>query len=90
MERESEYTALGIPGACGFINVVHISLVACPQGLINVCTGKEGYSSLAYHIICNHTGRELVLMPGAYGTVNDKTIVRSDEAVEKVKKGDLF
>ena len=55
-----------------------------------MCTGKEGYSSLAYHIICNHTGRELVLMPGAYGTVNDKTIVRSDEAVEKVKKGDLF
>ena len=29
-------------------------------------------------------------MPGAYGTINDKTIVRSDEAVEKVKTGDLF
>ena len=29
-------------------------------------------------------------MPGAYGTINDKTIVRSDEAVEKVRSDKRF
>ena len=90
MEIEAPYAALGIPGACGSMDVVHIPLGACPQGLINVCTGKEGYPTLAYNFICDHTGRALALMPGAYGTVNDKTIVRCDEAVDKVKKGVLF
>ncbi len=46
--------------------------------------------TLAHNVICDHAGRALVLMPGAYGTINDKTIVKSDEAVETVKNGDLF
>lgn len=90
MEIEAAYAAVGIPGACGSMDVVHIPLGACPHGLINVCTGKEGYPTLAYNVICDHSGRALALMPGAYGTINDKTIVKSDEAVEEVKTGDLF
>ena len=90
MEIEAAYAAVGIPGTCGSMDVVHIPLGACPHGLINVCTGKEGYPTLAYNVICDHSGRALALMPGAYGTINDKTIVRSDEAVETVKTGDLF
>ena len=90
MEIEAAYTAVGIPGACSSMDVVHIPLGACPQGLNNVCTGKEGYPTLAYNVICDHAGRALALMLGAYGTINDKTIVKSDEAVEQVKKGNLF
>ena len=90
MEIEAAYAAIGIPGACGSMDVIRIPLGACPHVLINVCTGKEGYPTLAYNVICDHLGRALALMPAAYGTINDKTIVRSDEAVEKVKTGDLF
>ena len=90
MEIEAAYAAIGIPGACGSMDVVHIPLGKCPHGLINVCTGKEGYPSLGYNVICDHTGRALALMPGAYGTINDKTIVKSDEAVEKVRSDELF
>ena len=90
MEIEAAYAAVGIPGACGSMDVVHIPLGACPHGLINVCTGKEGYPTLGYNVICDHRGRALSLMPGAYGTMNDKTIVKSDEAVETVKNGNLF
>ena len=90
MEIEAAYAAVGILGACGSMDVVHIPLGACPYGLINMCTGKEGYPTLAYNVICDHSGRALALMPGAYGTNNDKTIVRSDETMEKVKTGDLF
>ena len=45
---------------------------------------------MAYNVICDHSGRALALMPGAYGTINDKTSFRSDEAVETVKTGNLF
>ena len=82
MEIEASYAAIGIPGACGSMDVVHIPLGACPHGLINVCTGKEGYPILGYNVICDHVGQALALMPGAYGTINDKIIVKSNEAVE--------
>ena len=62
MEIEAAYAAIGIPGACGSMDVVHIPLGACPHGLINVCTGKEGYPTLAYNVICDHSGRALALM----------------------------
>jgi hypothetical protein len=41
-------------------------------------------------VTCDHAGRALALMPGVFGTINDKSIVKSDEAVEKVKKDKLF
>ena len=90
MEIEAAFAAIGIPGACGSMDVVHIPLGACPHGLLNVCTGKEGYPTLGYNVICDHSGRALVLMPGAYGTINDKTIVKNDDAVEKVRSEELF
>jgi len=89
-EIEAAYALIGIPGACGSMDVVHIALGSCPHGLINVCTGKEGYPTLAYNVICDHQGRAIAIMPGAYGTMNDKTIVKSDEAVEKIRTDPLF
>jgi len=90
MEVESAYASIGFPGACGSMDVVHIPLGRCPMGLSNVCTGKEGYPTLGYNVICDHRGRALALMPGAYGTINDKTIVKHDDAVEKVKTDSLY
>ena len=87
---EAAYAAVGIPGACGSMDVVHIPLGACPHGLINVCTGKEGYPTLAYNVICDHSGRAQAIMPGSYGTINDKTIVKSVLAVESVRRDPLF
>ena len=89
-EIEAAYAALGIPGACGSMDVVHVALGACPFGIINICTGKEGYPTLGYNMICDHMGRALSLMPGAYGSINDKTIVRHDDAVEMVRTNKLF
>ena len=90
VQIESAYAVLGLPGACGSMDVVHIPLGRCPHGLINVCTGKEGYPTLGYNVICDHQCRTLAIMPGAYGTINDKTIVKTDDAVEKVKSDSLF
>ena len=64
-EVEASYAALVIPGACGSMEVVHI-----PFGIINLCTGKEGYPTLGYNVICDHTGRTLAVMPGPFRTIN--------------------
>ena len=88
METESAHAATGTPCAGGLMDVVHIPLGACPHGLINVCTGKEGCPTLGCIVICDHSGQALALMPGrgACGTI----IVKSDEAVEKAKNDKLF
>ena len=65
--------------------MVQINLGECPAGLSNLITGKEGYPSIGYNMICDHLGRELALMPGAHDSINDQTIVKFDEAVEDVK-----
>jgi len=87
---ETAYASLGLPGAVGSMDVVHIPLGACPAGLSNLMTGKEGYPSIGYNVICDHLGRALALMPGVYGSINDKTIVKFDEAVEDVKTKSIF
>ena len=59
VQVESAYAVLGLPDACGSMDVVHIPLGRCPYGLLNVCTGKEGYPTLGYNVICDHQGRAL-------------------------------
>ena len=87
---ESAYESLGIPGAAGSMDVVHIALGAFPYALSNVCTGKEGFPSLGYNMICDHQGRELALMPGVYGRMNDKTIIKFDLSMDSVRTDKLF
>ena len=50
-EVEAAYASLGLSGACGSMDVVHISLGACPEGLSNLMTGKEVYPSIGYNMI---------------------------------------
>ena len=62
----------------------------CPAFLANLATGKEGYPSIAYNVICDHQGRALAVLTGAYGSTNDKTIVRFDDFVDDVRCDDFF
>ena len=84
-EIEAVYASLGLPGTCGSMDVVHIALGACLAGLSDLMTGNEGYPSIGYNMICDHLGRALALMPGAYGSINDQTILKFDEAVDDLK-----
>ena len=88
---ETTYASLvGLPGGVGSMDVVHVPLGACPAGLCNLMTGKEGYPSLGFNVISDHLGRALALMPGVYGSINDQTIVKFDQAVDDVKTKSLF
>ena len=84
------YALVGLPGAVGSMDVVHLAWGMCPAGLANLATGKEGYPSVAYNVIADHKCRILATLPGVYGSLNDKTIVRFDRFVEDVRSNPLF
>ncbi len=42
------YERLGLPGAIGSTDCVHIKWERCPVEVTNLCHGKEGYPTLAF------------------------------------------
>ena len=76
-----EYAARGLPGCIGSVDCVHIGWDRCPTQYKNMYTGKEGYPSVAYEVIC--TARKFIqsVSCGHPGTRNDKHIVKTDPSV---------
>lgn len=67
-----DYSRMGLTGAIGSTDCVHVHWERCPHGLANLCTGKEGYPSLSYQATVNHKMRFMSCIKGFYGSVNDK------------------
>ena len=44
----------------------------------NLNTGKEGYATRVFNVTVNHSRQVMHSTPGASGSFNDKTLVRSD------------
>jgi hypothetical protein len=82
-----EYTARGFPGCIGSVDCVHIGWDRCPTQYTNLYTGKEGFASIAYEVIC--TSRKFIqsITVGHPGTRNDKHIVRTDATVTDLLYG---
>ena len=57
---------------------------------MNLAKGKEGYTSIAYNVICDHKGRAQAVLAGTYGAFNDKTIVRYDNYVHAIRTQAFF
>ena len=59
----------------------------CPAQSTNLYKGKEGYTSIAYEVIC--TSRKFIqsVSPGHPGARNDKHIVRTDNSVMQLLDG---
>jgi Plant transposon protein len=76
-----EYAEMGLPGCVGSIDCVHIGWDMCLIQHKNMYTGKEGFPSIAYEVIC--TSRKFIqsVSPGHPGSRNDKHIARTDPAV---------
>lgn len=84
------YRAAGFPGCAGSVDVVHIRHDMSPFNLKNVNTGKEGYPSLAFEVIADHTRRVRSCTRGFPGSFNDKSIMRFDSAVRAMRVDPLF
>lgn len=80
-----EYDRLGFTGAVGSTDVTHIAWGRCPYNQARSYTGKEGYPTVAYQVTVDHTKRALAVTRGFTGATNDKTIIRFDSAVTKIR-----
>ena len=79
------YESVGLPGACGSINVVHIKWSACPAGDHNCAKGKEGYPTVGFQCITDYNRRFLGIFGPQFGTRNDQEIVKLDPNVMKIR-----
>jgi hypothetical protein len=68
---EECYNAVGLPGCCGSVDVVHVKWSNCPAGDFNCAKGKETFPSLGFQCITDfnrrilsvygpHFGREMI------------------------------
>ena len=76
---------MGLPGCIGSTDCVHLKWDRCPVNLNQVCSGKEGYPSLAYSCTVDHHRRILGSTSSFYGGRNDKTILRHDAYITDVR-----
>jgi len=81
----NSYESVGLPGACGSIDVVHIKWSACPAGDHNRAKGKEGYPTVAFQCITDYNRRFLGIFGPQFGTRNDQEIVKLDPNVMKIR-----
>ncbi|CAM9508247.1 unnamed protein product [Pylaiella littoralis] len=84
------YDLVGFTGATGSTDVTHIKWAACPYSWAKQYTGKEGFATIAYQAIVDHTGRLLAATKGYAGSMNDKTIIQYDAAIKKIKQDPIY
>lgn len=103
------YCALGLNGAIGSTDAVHIHWDKCPKELTTIHTGKEGYfinfnmftisssyhmhdryPTVAYNCTCAHDGSIINVTNGAYGSCNDKTLVRFDGFIDDIRTQPVY
>jgi Plant transposon protein len=84
------YAAVGFPGAVGSSDVTHVPWDKTPSQKGRHYTGKEGFPTIAYEVTVDHTMRVLAVTAGFHGSVNDKTIVRYDGFIQRVKTDDFY
>ena len=82
-----KYRAVGLPGAMGSKDVVHVKWSRAPAGDFNRCKGKESYPTIAFQCISNFEQQIMGVSRAQYGTRNDKSIVRRDHNVHEVVTG---
>ena len=84
------YLVLGLNGAIGSMDVVHIPWGMCPSSLKTLHTGKEGFPTIAYNCTGVHDGSFSFSTAGSYGSCNDKTIVRFDSYIDSIRTHSLY
>jgi hypothetical protein len=81
------YEEMGLPGAMGSVDVVHVKWANCPKGDFNRAKGKESYPSLGFECISDFDRRICHVYGPSFGSRNDKHIVKNDLGVRAVGEG---
>jgi hypothetical protein len=75
------YARLGFPGCLGSMDVTHVHWLACPLRLKNLCIGKEGYPTLAFQVLVDHSRMIRHVSTSCFGAMNDINICHIDTIV---------
>jgi len=84
------YQRLGMGGAIGSTDCTHFPLGKCSRKISVLCTGKEGFPTLAYSATCSHSRKIYHCSGGFFGTRNDKTISKHDSFITLLRTNDLY
>jgi hypothetical protein len=87
---EGFYNAVGLPGCCGSVDVVHVKWSNCPAGDFNRAKGKEPFPSLGFQCINDFNRRILSIYGPHFGSRNDMDIVKTDKNVTAMRTNRLF
>jgi hypothetical protein len=84
------YDKLGFPGCIGSMDCTHIKWDQCPKENRSITKGKEGYPTLSFEVVVDHSRRIHSVSEGFNGTVNDKTISRYDKYCKKLEVEGIY
>ena len=87
---ENVYKHAGFPGCVGAGDGVHIAYNNASYGEKGWYVGKEGYPTIAYHVICDHHRRILACSRGYPGSFNDINIANLDNALVNIHSKPSF
>jgi hypothetical protein len=86
-----EYNLAGLHGSIGYTDGVHIMCEKIPQAVRNQHLGhKIKHTSRSYNVTTNHRRFILATTWGHPATYNDKTLVRFDDFVQGIHRGELY
>jgi hypothetical protein len=89
-EQVHIYQRLGMGGAIGSTDCTHFALGKCSASISVLCTGKEGFPTLAYSMTSSHSRKILFCSPGFFGSRNDKSISKHDELISLIRTLPLY
>ena len=87
---EARYASRALPGCVGSIDCVHLGWDMCPAGFQADCLGKEGFPTLVFEVIVSYTRRIMAVTPSFFGAWNDKTVVKFDQTVTKLRTDPFY
>jgi hypothetical protein len=79
---EHKFAKSGFPGAFLSLDVVHCMWKSCPMKYTHLCSGKEGFPTLAWNCGVDRTGICTHVSGPHVGARNDKTIALVDELIQ--------
>jgi len=85
-----EFQMMGFPGAVGSMDATHVHWRRCPSGATNLHTGKESFPTRVFNVAVTHHGQVFAVSDSQPGARNDKTIVRFDTFVNKMRFDGLY
>ena len=89
-EQVAIYQKLGMGGAIGSTDCTHFALGKCSDKISVLCTGKEGFPTLAYSMTSSHSRKILHCSAGFFGSRNDKTISKHDAFIDLIRTLPLY